>query len=500
MPRRMDARSVVRGRECVPFLFALSLAAALGAAQAADPEDWSSSPEAYFLTQAERQEWKSLDSGLARDRFKERYWLKRDPSPGTDKNEFQELVHGRIKAADARFPIAKTPGSRTQRGMVFIVFGAPARVQELTPRGLEAPRPATLGTIGTPVGFAEGNESTSVWTYDRERTPRLLEALDNLPSLVVTFVVEPNKRRDDIQSPGLVLQYREVLAGKSIVNPDLVPAVAAVSAPPAMPSLPHAALSAEVLAALDGARAAARGADGSVFGSAVLWRTKDPQTFIWFFLPEPEEQLKLHGRVRSDAGAEVTAFSEAAETSSSFSTSAPKGQVVIRRLQLPPGSYSASFAVEGKRTRAAASTTLQVPDVSGGLAVSSLVLSAGAGQAASGASEGFFFGNALVPPRADASFLRSESLWCFLEMAGPADAAQVTLETRLRRGGEQVGAAGPFPARLVEIAPGRYVCGFEVPLSSISSGDHVLYVTVRDGSRSVLRRGDFSVLDSGTVR
>jgi len=476
------------GRRILPLLFFFLAAEAVSPQ---DPEDWANSPEAYFLTQEERAEWKSLDSGASRDRFKERYWLKRDPTPSTEKNEFRETVLARIKTADARFPIAKTPGSRTKRGMVFIVFGTPARVQELTPRGLEAPRPPAAGTIGSPVGFTEGTESTSVWMYDRERTPRILQALGDRPSLEITFVIEPNKRRDDIQNPGLVDQYRELLASKSIVNPDLVPSAAAIAAPPATTALPRAALTAEVRSTLENARAVPRGPDGTVLGSAVLWRTTEPQSFVWFFLPEPEEGLMLHGRIRSENGEEIATISERAVTSSSFSTSAPRGKVIVRRLKLPPGNYSADFAVEGKRTRSAASTRLQVPSVSGGFAVSSLVLSTGPGKAEPGASDGFFFGNSLVPPRADAEFLSSESLWYFLEVAGPADAGAVTLETRLRRGPEQVGAAGPFPAGLVEISPRRYVCGFEMPLSTLPPGDYVLYVSVRDGRRAVLRRGDF---------
>ena len=487
-----------RGPWIVPFLF-LFLVWSMVLSQ--ELEDWASSPEAYFLTQEERAEWKSLDSGAARDRFKERYWLKRDPTPDTEKNEFRDTVLARIKTADARFPIAKTSGSRTKRGMVFILFGTPARVQDSPPRAPEPPRAPQAGVIGSPPGASEAPESTSAWLYDRERTPRLLEALGNRPSLEITFVIDPNRRRDDIQNPGLVAEYREVLARKSIVNPDLVPASSATEGfPAAAPALPRAALSAGVRSALENARAVPRGPDGSVFGSAVLWRTTEPQSFVWFFLPEPEEGLTLHGRIRSETGAEVATISERAASSSSFSTSAPKGQVIVRRLKLPPGSYSAAFAVQGKRTRTAASTTLQVPSFSSGFAVSSLVLSAGAGKAKPGASDGFLFGQALVPPRADSVFLRSESLWYFLEVAGPSDPGAVTLETRLRRGSERVGAAGPFPAGLVEIAPGRYVCGFELPLATLAPGEYVLYVTVREkpeeGGRSVLRRGDFQLRDS----
>ena len=106
-----------------------------------DPEDWSTSPEAYFLTSEERAEWKALDSGRERDRFKERYWLKRDPTAGTEKNEFRDTVLARIQTADKRFPLGKIAGARTNRGKVFVVFGTPARVNDTKANPLERPRP-----------------------------------------------------------------------------------------------------------------------------------------------------------------------------------------------------------------------------------------------------------------------------------------------------------------------------------------------------------------------
>ncbi len=113
-------------------------------------EDWSKSPEAYFLTSEERQEWSRLRSRENRVDFIERYWLKRDPSPGTPANEFQDLVRARIKTADAKYAIGKKVGSRASQGYVFIVFGTPARVQQ----GHQAPleRPKERGIRNASVG------------------------------------------------------------------------------------------------------------------------------------------------------------------------------------------------------------------------------------------------------------------------------------------------------------------------------------------------------------
>ena len=45
-------------------------------------QDWAETPEAYFLTADELKEWKTIKTPEDRRVFQERYWLKRDPTPG----------------------------------------------------------------------------------------------------------------------------------------------------------------------------------------------------------------------------------------------------------------------------------------------------------------------------------------------------------------------------------------------------------------------------------
>src|SRR5438034_6515582 len=69
------------------MLFSLVLIVGLTSVAGPVPaEDWSASPEAYFLTSQERQEWKSLRSDEAREQFQREYWRRRDPTPGTERN------------------------------------------------------------------------------------------------------------------------------------------------------------------------------------------------------------------------------------------------------------------------------------------------------------------------------------------------------------------------------------------------------------------------------
>lgn len=91
--------------------------------------DWINSAEAYFATAKERAEWFRVNDQAQREVFKQRYWLMRDPTPGTEKNEFRDAILDRIRKADQKFSIDRgLVGSLTSQGMLYVVFGPPARV------------------------------------------------------------------------------------------------------------------------------------------------------------------------------------------------------------------------------------------------------------------------------------------------------------------------------------------------------------------------------------
>jgi GWxTD domain-containing protein len=177
-------------------------------------QDWSSSPEAYFLTAGERLQWNMLTSEEARARFRDEYWLRRDPTPGTERNEFQELVLSRIHAADARFAIGKTLGSRTARGLVFIVLGPPAVQRETMGPLKSSPEMIAPGRLGVP-SEAFDNREWHTWVYDREKNADLLMML-GVPSLEIAFIFDPG-RRDELQDSSRFQRWREIVARRSIV-------------------------------------------------------------------------------------------------------------------------------------------------------------------------------------------------------------------------------------------------------------------------------------------
>src|SRR5688572_23616621 len=339
------------------LILTVSLLAVSAFAQNPTSESWIDSPEAYFATTEERSDWKRLQSRVERDTFKERYWLKRDPTIGTPKNEFRDMVLTRIKIADERFPITETPGSRTSRGMLFIVFGSPAYVRDRRQAPLEAPPPSTSTARPPMAGMVEVNDTTSTWSWDRQRSPKLLEAI-NLPQLEMTVIIEPARRRDRLQNPGLFHELQQKLAKRSIVNAELIAA-----APEPLPTRPGPAMldlsapqefPAQVVSALENAPASSRSADGEVFGHALVWRADVPISVFWFFLPESTDaqarDLKFYGLINSSSGQEAARISKDVVPEQNFLTSTP-GNVAAARIALPPGNYSGHFAIFDARAK-----------------------------------------------------------------------------------------------------------------------------------------------------
>jgi hypothetical protein len=354
-----------------------------------------------------------------------------------------------------------------------------------------------MGTLSTPVASIEGNETTSTWFYDADRSRRILEVI-HMPSLQIKIVVEPSRRTDSIQSPGLFDEIHEVVARASIVNPDLIPAAAPAAGPAPAASLPRQALSPAVRQILESA-ATAPPSEGARANSAVLFRDSAPETFLWVFTSRPAKKTFFHAVVRDAEGREVASLTGPAESSAAFSTHSP-GMVALRRIPLPAGSYLADLALTGEDEKplAAASLPLQVPSLDSAFAVSSIILTRGPASAPAGTASEFTFAGTALPPRADAVFTPSESVWYFVEVANPSDPSKVFLEPRLRRGGQPLAGLPPFAAKLQPLSPKRYIAGVEMPLETLEVGDYVLYLTVRDGEGEdrpqAVRRGDFRIV------
>jgi GWxTD domain-containing protein len=82
---------------------------------------WDSSPEGYFMTKAEREQWAKVDTDADAEKFIADFHAKRP-------DNFQKEVADRAANADKYLTVAKTPGSKSLRGKIVILLGPPTQM------------------------------------------------------------------------------------------------------------------------------------------------------------------------------------------------------------------------------------------------------------------------------------------------------------------------------------------------------------------------------------
>jgi len=449
------------------------LATTLNAVAHEDATDWINSPEASFATASERAEWFRLATDVQRAAFIKRYWLMRDPTPNTEKNEFKEVILDRIRKADAKFSIKDGAiGSFTAQGQVYVVFGPPAFVRNATGGGV----------LSGPNTMTEATDVTTTWIYDTHRTPHLMEMLGR-PELEIVIVIEPTRRRDVLQTPGLFDQYRYVLAKRSIVNPP------EIEIPPVTL---NAKLPEGIREVLRDARPITRSPEGVVFSSFELWTVKGSSAIAAFAVPDAEESaahLITYGEVR--AGDQIVATVSQPFVITDATVSASRSRAEVVRLDLAPGLYAASFALMDDRNKQpllAVKSALHVLDPAAEFDVSWLMLT---GEPAR-VKTPFALGPVTLQPRADLLFRTSESVWYFAVIRSASGSKAITADIQLRRDGKPI-AARTFTPNMNEIAPGLFLLGEELPAGQLATGAYSLYLVVHHKLASEVRRADFRV-------
>lgn len=89
-------------------------------------------PLIYLMTAEEQGVYSSL-SVEGKRKWLRQFWARRDPSPGTAQNEERNRFYAAITEADRRYReggASAIPGWRTDRGRIYIKYGAPDEVLE----------------------------------------------------------------------------------------------------------------------------------------------------------------------------------------------------------------------------------------------------------------------------------------------------------------------------------------------------------------------------------
>jgi GWxTD domain-containing protein len=104
---------------------------------------WLDQDVLYIISDEERKAFKNLSNDEEREAFIEQFWLRRNPNPDSPDNEFREEHYRRIQYANDHYAAGK-PGWKTDRGHIYIAFGAPDSIDS-HPSGGAYQRPIDEG-------------------------------------------------------------------------------------------------------------------------------------------------------------------------------------------------------------------------------------------------------------------------------------------------------------------------------------------------------------------
>jgi GWxTD domain-containing protein len=119
-----------------------------------DYSAWLIGPIAAMATPEEIDAYLALTGDQEANEFIDRFWAKRQPNANSSTNDLLDLYRKRVSAADRLFSEGGLLGQRTDRGTIYVLYGAPTTSQfQISP--------------------APQDPAIEVWVYEAEAKPGL---------------------------------------------------------------------------------------------------------------------------------------------------------------------------------------------------------------------------------------------------------------------------------------------------------------------------------------
>ena len=173
---------------------------------------WLNEDVVYIISPEERSAFLHLQTNEEREQFIEQFWQRRNPDPDSAENTFKEEHYRRIAYVNEHYA-SGIPGWKTDRGRIYIMWGAPDEVQS-NPSGGSYQRPAS-----------EGGGETSTYPFEDWRYRYLegigenveLEFVDPTMTGEYKLTTDPSEKDALLYVPGAGLTQLESIDRKSVV-------------------------------------------------------------------------------------------------------------------------------------------------------------------------------------------------------------------------------------------------------------------------------------------
>src|ERR1700721_4474625 len=165
---------------------------------------WLNEDVVYLIAPEERSAFVHLTTNEEREQFIEQFWQRRNPDPDSAENTFKEEHYRRIAYTNEHYA-SGIPGWKTDRGRIYIIWGAPDEI-ESHPTG---------GTYDRPM--EKGGGSTTTYPWERWRYRYLegiqenveLEFVDPSGSGEYHLTMDPSEKDALLHVPGAGLSLLE---------------------------------------------------------------------------------------------------------------------------------------------------------------------------------------------------------------------------------------------------------------------------------------------------
>lgn len=431
---------------------------------------WNKTPEAYYMTPAERAEWGKIASPEAATKFIDEFRRKRG-------EQFLKDVRTRIDMADSQFKLDKTPGSQTQRGRVWILLGSPSR--STTNRDVDDSRASAPGDVFHKLPLGTAGMIQSNWVYDSDRlAPEL-----GMKSLTVKFQTDYSRGYETIENPGFVEPYLTRVA--EFVSKKYIADVQTQTTQRSTLPSPDAT----AVTGPDPLWNAAPSLNGVVFtGDTFLSPTEEPFYAYSLYVPKSAasfgdwKSALLVTLVKDEAGQQVVSKREPVDLSAYDDLG---NRYVDRSVALPPGKYEGLFALytpDGATLLSSYRTAFAVAAKDVPRASALMLTSRIDTLEAQQALDPFTFVATKYAVRGDRRFRPTDKLAFFTVIANPTGSPTPKLMQKmvLTRDGNELARTPLEPAQVTQTGPNTFLIGTAFDPETFAAGHYTLELQVRD--------------------
>jgi GWxTD domain-containing protein len=471
------------------MLLIVTLLLAVSASAADDLLKWNKTPEAYYMTTEEKAEWKNVSTPDQAQKFIDEYYRKRG-------EQFRKDVRTRMDLADAQFKLDKIPGSRTQRGRVWMILGNPSRAK--TNRDVDPAQAPTRSFGNRVVPDAPSDTAESLPSQFRAIERKGLMTMDwvyehgaldpelKMPSLNVRFQIDMSKGAETIDNPGFVEPALTKMA--DLISSRYMAAAATQNTQRSM--MPSAQPATAASTAPDPLWNSTPALNGVMFtGDTFLSPTEEPYYAYSFYVPKSATALGdwksglLVTLVRNEAGQQVV--SQRTPVDLTAYDSASGARYVDRSVTLPAGKYEGLFALytpDGATLLSSHKTSFEVTPKETPRASGLFLTSRIETLEKQDPFDPFTFVATKYAVRADRQFRTADKLAFYTVIANPTGSPNPNIMQKMtfKRDGKEFARTPLEPAQLTQTGPNTFLVGNAFDPETFPAGHYTLELQVRD--------------------